>query len=62
MLRLWLPAMDALSEHSWTLAAIAAVELFFVLWLASRAANRERASKVVASAELLGARARRVRS
>ncbi len=52
--------MDSLTELVWTLAVIGTVDAVFMVWLAGRA-RRERANGVVASAELLGARARRSR-
>ena len=54
--------MDSLGELAWTLAVIAVIDVGFILWLSRGAAKRGRSAGIVASAELLGARARRLRS
>jgi hypothetical protein len=53
--------MDSLSELVWTLAVIGAIDVVFMGWLAARGMKRGRSSRVIATAELLGARARRQR-
>jgi hypothetical protein len=50
--------MDSLSELVWTLVVIGTIDAVFMVWLAGRAAKHGRANRVIASAELLGARAR----
>ncbi len=53
--------MDTGTELLWTLTVIAAMDLGFISWLVARAARRGRSNGMIASAELLGARARRSR-
>lgn len=53
--------MDALTELAWTLAAIATIDLAFLLWLAARDTKRDRGRAMVSSAELLASRTRRGR-
>jgi hypothetical protein len=55
------PKMDSLSELVWTLVVIGTIDAVFMFWLAGRAARRGRPNRVIASAELLAARARRQR-
>jgi hypothetical protein len=54
--------MDSLSELVWTVAAIGAVDAVFMLWLAARSMKSKGGRAIVASAEVLGSRARRQRA
>lgn len=54
--------MDSLSELVWTVAAIGAVDAVFMLWLAGRAMKSKGGRTMIASAEVLGTRARRQRA